>query len=78
MSQLESVFEVRSGDNAPGEGDREGGMFSTFEQAKEHAEKVIQRLYEYDHFQWVSISRAEGRFYWVKIEEHEIIYPEQG
>jgi hypothetical protein len=77
MSQLESVFEVRSGDNAPGDGIFEGGMFSSHELAKTHADEVIKNLSNFEDLQWVSVSRAEGRFYWVQIEEHVIIYPEQ-
>lgn len=79
MCELTSIFEVRSGMcGAPGEGDSEGGLFSTFELAKEHAEKVIERISQFDNFQWVSNDRAKGRYYWVEINEHDIIYPEQG
>ena len=78
MCDLESVFEVRSGDNAPGEGSFEGGLFSNFELAKTCADEVIERLSSFDSLQWISESRAKGRFYWVEINEHDIIYPEQG
>lgn len=79
MSQLESVFEVRSGDNAPGEGCCEGGMFSTFELAKKRADEVIGNISKSlnESFKWTSESRAESRFYWVEISEYDIIYPEQ-
>ncbi|EDV3611749.1 hypothetical protein CUZ11_004112 [Salmonella enterica subsp. enterica serovar 4,[5],12:i:-] len=78
MCELSSVFEVRSGMcGAPGEGDSEGGMFSSFEQAKERANEVIEKASEYDNIQWISDYRAVGRFYWVEINEHDVIYPEQ-
>ena len=70
MCELESVFEVRSGMcGEPGEG--------SFEQAKERAEKVIATVYDND-LRWVSNVRAENDYYWVEINEHDIIYPEQG
>lgn len=79
MCDLTSVFEVRSGMRGEhGEGEREGGMFSTFELAKEHADKVIERINKiFDDVQWVSDTRAKNSFYWVEIEEHDVIYPEQ-
>lgn len=78
MCDLESVFEVRSGmDGAPGHGEREGGMYSSFELAKEYAEKVIATIYDND-LRWVSNSRAANNYYWVEINEYDVIYPEQG
>lgn len=77
MCDLESVFEVRSGDNAPGRGEHEGGMYSSFELAKEHAEKVIERINQFDSVLWKSDDRAEGNYYWVEINEYDVIYPKQ-
>ncbi len=78
MCELTSVFEVRSGMcSEPGDGDHEGGMFSSFELAKEHAEKVIERINQFDNVLWKSDDRAEGEYYWVEINEYDVIYPEQ-
>lgn len=78
MCDLESVFEVRSGMcGEPGKGTFEGGLFSSFELAKEHAEKVIATVYDND-LRWVSNVRAENDYYWVEINERDIIYPEYG
>lgn len=78
MCELTSVFEVRSGmDGAPGRGEREGGMYSSFELAKEHAEKVIERINQFDDVLWKSNDRAEGEYYWVEINEYDVIYPGQ-
>lgn len=77
MSQLTSVFEVRSGMRSePGSGEYEGGMFSTFELAKKRADEVIGDISKTvnQYFKWTSESRAESRHYWVEIEEHEVIY----
>lgn len=78
MCDLESVFEVRSGMcGEPGEGSFEGGLFSNFELAKECADEAVERLSNPDSLQWISESRAKGRFYWVEINEHDIIYSKQ-
>ena len=78
MCDLDSVFEVRSGMNsAPGCGEREGCMYSSFELAKEHAEKVIERINQFDKILWKSDDRAEGEYYWVEINEYDVIYPGQ-
>lgn len=73
MSKLESVFEVRSGmNNEPGEGVLERGMFATFDAAKKYADKIINdRASDY---KWVSESRAQNRYYYIEISEHEVIY----
>lgn len=76
MCELTSVFEVRSGMvNEPSDGIFEGGMFSSFEQAKEFAEKLTEK--SSDDYQWLTDSHAESRFYYIKINEHDIIYPGQ-
>lgn len=75
MCQLTSVFEVRSGIRSePGEGDSEGGMFSSFELAKQHADEVIKSLSCFNNMQWVSDYRAENYSCWIEINEHDVIY----
>lgn len=78
MCDLTSVFEVRSGMRSePGEGESEGGMFSSFELAKHRADEVIKSSSCFNNMQWVSDYRAENHYYWVQIEEHDLIYSEQ-
>lgn len=78
MCELTSVFEVRSGMcSEPGDGDHEGGMFSSFELAKSHANQVIESLSCFNNMRWVSNHRAENHYCWVHIYEYDVIYPEQ-